>query len=172
MKGRDIGNCMRIHFFVLCIFISAGTLFAQAQSAAREEIWVTSVVESSFFSVTKPTIGGGAALGYGDGLSIGLKAVFFSDVGMVNSLELNFLLRYYILRQTSRSGLFVQLNLGPVLFFQVGRGFSMPSEIGTFSAGLSLGWRFLFGKYFFLEPTVRAGTPYLVGVGLSAGVRF
>jgi hypothetical protein len=161
---------MRINFFVLCIFIYSAPLFAQNQ--AREDIWVTSVVESSFFSISKPVFGGGAALGYGDGFSIGLKVVFFTDIDMVNSLELNFLLRYYILRLTNHSGLFVQLNLGPVLFFQVGSNFAVPSEIGTFSAGLAVGWRFLIGKYFYLEPAIRAGTPYLVGVGLSAGVRF
>jgi hypothetical protein len=35
-----------------------------------------------------------------------------------------------------------------------------------------LGWRFLFGGHFFIEPAVRAGYPYFAVAGLSAGARF
>jgi hypothetical protein len=48
----------------------------------------------------------------------------------------------------------------------------MPSEVGTISIGLGVGWRFLLGNLFFIEPAIRGGFPYIVGAGLSAGVRF
>jgi hypothetical protein len=154
------------------IFLSAVPVFAQNQNAGWDDLWVSAVAESSYFSKSNAAFGFGAAIGYGDGMSFGLRLVFFSDVNEVNSLEINFLLRLYLPRLEGHSGLFVQFNGGPVLFAQAGSSITRPAQIGTFSAGLSVGWRFLFGRYFYLEPFVRAGTPYLFGAGLHAGVRF
>jgi hypothetical protein len=162
---------MRIKLLVLCVFLSV-PLFAQDRAVVREDIWVSAVAESNFFSISDLAFGGGAALGYGDGVSFGLRVVFFTDTSEVNSLELNFLLRLYLPSLTGHSGLFVQFNGGPVIFALTNNDFAAPSEIGTVSAGLSVGWRFLLGKNFYLEPAIRAGYPYTVGAGLSAGVHF
>jgi hypothetical protein len=75
-------------------------------------------------------------------------------------------------RIAGSSGLFIQFNGGPVIFAQNDDSIAVPSGMGTFSAGLSLGWRFLLGRTFFIEPVIRGGYPYIVGAGLSAGVRF
>jgi hypothetical protein len=148
-----------------------------AQDAVRDDFWVCPVIESNWYSISKAAIGGGAALGYGDGVSVGLKVVYFDDTHEFRTIELNFLLRFYLFSMMRdeaprNSGLFLQLNGGPVIFAYNGNNMDIPSKTGTFSGGLNLGWRFLFGRYFFLEPAVCGGYPYMAGVGLSAGVRF
>jgi hypothetical protein len=139
---------------------------------AFEDMWVCPVFESGWYSISNIAIGGGAALGYGNRAAIGLKVIYWNDMDGIRSLELNFLLRFYIFGRMERSGLFAQVNGGPVIFARDEGNLAVPSGIGTFSAGFSVGWRFLFGRYFFVEPAVRAGYPYIAGAGLSAGVRF
>jgi hypothetical protein len=122
-------------------------------------------------------IGGGAALGYGDRVAFGFKVIYLDDMDEVRSLELNFLARFYFFNKARTkdlypSGPFIQFNIGPVFFAWDEQNISIPSETVMTSAGLSLGWRFVFGRFFFLEPCIRGGTPYLFGAGLSAGVRF
>jgi hypothetical protein len=151
-------------------------VFAQEKSVARDDMWFCPVLESNWYSISKVAFGGGAALGYGDGLAIGLKVMYCDDTDDIRTLELNFLLRFYLFSMASKtfrnSGLFLQLNGGPVIFAEEQNTMEVPAQIGSFSAGLSLGWRFLLGRSFFIEPAVRGGYPYIVGAGLSAGVRF
>jgi hypothetical protein len=151
-------------------------VFAEEQAVARDDMWVCPVFESNWYSISRVAFGGGAAFGYGDGVVIGLKVMYCDDTDDIRTLELNFLLRFYLFSMTSatfrNSGLFLQLNGGPVVFAEETNTMEMPAKIGTFSAGLSLGWRFLLGRYFFIEPAIRGGYPYMVGAGLSAGVRF
>jgi hypothetical protein len=165
--------------FLFSLFICT-PVFAEDQASVREDMWVCPVFESGLYGISHIAVGGGAALGYGDRVAFGLKVVYWDDMEEVSSVELNFLARFYLLgimrakalegedigaKDFRRSGLFVQFNGGPVFF-------SKPSGLGTISAGLSLGWRFIFGSYFFVEPAVRGGYPYIAGAGLSAGVRF
>jgi hypothetical protein len=156
-------------------------IFAGEQASVREDLWVCPVFESGWYGVSGMAIGGGAALGYGDRLAFGLKAVYWNDLKELRALELNFLARYYCFSITRaetgysdapHSGLFIQLNGGPVIFAHGAHTIAVPSETVTISAGLSLGWRFLFGGRFFIEPAVRAGYPYFAVAGLSAGARF
>jgi hypothetical protein len=156
------------------VFVPA---FAQDKAAARDEFWVCPAFESVWYGISKAALGGGAALGYGDGVALGLKAMYFDDMNEFRTVELNFLLRFYPLRMAGAGpaghpGLFLQLNGGPVVFAHNGNGMAVPSRTGTFSGGLGLGWRFHLGRRFFLEPAVRGGYPYMAGAGLSAGVRF
>ncbi|MDR0313125.1 MAG: hypothetical protein LBI14_05975 [Treponema sp.] len=157
-----------------------------AQAPVREDIWVCPVFETNWFSISKVAFGGGVALGYGDGVAFGLKVIYFDDLNEFKTVELNFLLRFYLFRETRakafntevghqvalRSGLFLQLNGGPVIFAQDKNNMAIPSKTGTFSVGLCVGWRILLGRNFFLEPAVRVGYPYMVGAGLSAGIIF
>jgi hypothetical protein len=159
------------------LFVFIGALgiipvFAQEQASGREDLWVCPVFEAGMYTVSNMAIGGGMALGYGDRVAFGLKVLYWNDMEMVKALELNFLVRYYFLSMTKNSGLFIQFSGGPVIFDRNQDGFSIPSDISLISAGLSLGWRFLFGSHFFVEPAVRAGYPFIAGGGLSAGVRF
>ncbi|MDR0312672.1 MAG: hypothetical protein LBI14_03670 [Treponema sp.] len=163
---------MKTKLIVLCVFLCVSPLFAQNQTAGREEIWVTAVIESSFFSVKGLALGEGIAIGYGDDLSFGLRVVYISNMKDVKALEFNFLLRYYLPRLTANSGFFIQFNGGPVLFAQNDSKLAMPAESGSFSAGLSFGWRLYLRYHLYFDATIRAGYPYLVGIGLSAGVYF
>jgi hypothetical protein len=171
-----MGTMKKIFLLILLKTLVLIPIFAQEQAVARDDMWVCPVFESNWYSISKVAFGGGAALGYGDGLAIGLKVMYCDDTNNIRTLELNFLLRFYLFSMTSKkfrnSGLFFQLNGGPVIFAEDVNTMEMPAKIGTFSAGLSLGWRFLLGRTFFLEPAVRGGYPYIVGAGLSAGVRF
>jgi S-formylglutathione hydrolase FrmB len=183
-------------FFLLALMSTLGivSVFAQEQASVREDLWVCPVFETSFYSLKHPAFGGGAAFGYGNRVSFGLKAIYSNDLNGVNTLELNLLVRLYLFglfrpkaanseeenanllpnvpRMAGSSGLYVQFNSGPVIFAQNNDNIAMPSEIGAFSVGLSVGWRFLLGRFFFIEPALRGGYPYIIGAGLSAGIRF
>jgi hypothetical protein len=171
-----LGNFAACSLLPALFFLSI-PVFAQNNPAPREDLWVCAVFESGFYSVSNLAIGGGMALGYGDRLALGLKVIYWNDMEEVRSLELNFLTRFYFFNKEravslAPSGPFIQFNIGPVIFAWDEQNITMPSETVLTSAGLSLGWRFLFGRYFFIEPAIRGGTPYLFGAGLSAGVRF
>jgi hypothetical protein len=146
-------------------------VFAQKQDSGREDLWVCPVFESGFYGVSSIAFGGGAALGYGDRVAYGLKAVYWNDGDTVIALELNFLARYYFFRTAGNSGLFIQFNGGPVIFTEDDNNFARPL-MSLISTGLSLGWRILLGGHFFVEPAVRAGYPFIASIGLSAGVHF
>jgi hypothetical protein len=167
---------LRFLIFALCYLLFAlcfaFPIFAQEQASVREDLWICPVFESGWYGVSGMAIGGGAALGYGDRLAFGLKAVYWNDLKELRALELNFLARYYFFSRAAPSGLFVQINGGPVIFAHGEQSITMPSETVTISAGLCLGWRFLLGRHFFTEPFIRTGYPYIAGAGLSAGVRF
>jgi len=169
---NSINNKKNPLFFILFLFLSIIPVTAQDRSNVREDFWVSAMAESNIFSVTNIAFGGGAALGYGDGAALGLKVAYCSDFENLRTLELNFLVRLYLPRLTGHQGLFLQFLFGPGLFTPDDEAVSIPSPKGRFTAGLSLGWRFLLGRNFFLEPAVRGGYPYIAGLGLSAGLRF
>jgi hypothetical protein len=165
--------------FLLALISTLGIIpaFAQYKNVAPEELWVCPVFETNFFSLNNAAFGGGAALGYGNKMSFGLKVVYCKDLQGVSTLELNFLVRLYLSvffqpESAGSSGLFIQFSGGPAIFGKNNNNIAVPAGIGSFSAGLSLGWRFPFGRFFFIEPLIRGGYPYIVGAGLSAGVRF
>ena len=166
---RVLRYCLLVRKLIITfIFINAVGIipvFGQVTASVREDLWVCPVFESSWYGIVNPSFGGGAALGYGERLAFGLKVMYWGDRGEVRALELNFLARFYFFSIAGHSGLFIQLNAGPAIF-------TKPSAKTSISAGLSLGWRFLLGRRFFVEPAIRGGYPYIAGAGLSAGVRF
>jgi hypothetical protein len=176
---------LKITFFLFFIYaLGVVPAFAQKSPAIPEDLWVCPVLESGFYGVSNMAIGGGAALGYGNRVALGLKMVYWNDMDVLSALELNFLVRFYFFSMARAeapsgagpSGPFVQFSGGPVLFAWDKHTIAIPSEMSMFSAGLSLGWRFLLGERlggrFFVEPAIRGGYPYFVTAGLSAGVRF
>ena len=160
-------------FGVSLLFLSGREpLFALDRFDGSEDLWVCSNAEVAFFSVDSVSCGGGLTLGYGKGMAIGLKTAFLVDIGgQIKTLEFNFLFRIYFFGTGSGSGPYIQLDIGPTLFTGDG-GFSLPSEYGSVSAGLSFGWRFLIGRYLFIEPVIRGGYPYIGGGGLHIGIHF
>ena len=158
---------------MLCMFAVSAGVFGQSEGRqAREDIWICPGGEFAMYSISSAAYGGGFALGYGSGTSIGLRAAWFLSPDGTNTLELGFLFRLYFLGANAFSGPFIQFTGGSVLFFADNNSISIPSEFGTISAGLSFGWRFLFMNRWFVEPSIRAGYPYIAGAGLSAGIRF
>ena len=161
-----------IPFLVLFIFLSSLPVYAQDEDPVREDFWISAMAETNRYSVTNIAFGGGASIGYGDGAALGLNVIYCIDLDKLRTLELNFLVRLYLPRLSGHSGFFVQFLCGPALFTPDDDAIEVPSDLGKFSVGLSLGWRFLLGKYFFLEPAIRGGYPYIAGLGLSAGIHY
>jgi hypothetical protein len=116
--------------------------------------------------------GVGLAFGYGRGSSIGLKTVWFLENNGISVLEINCLLRFYFYGKRAYSGPFLQILGGPALFYSRDSEVSLPAKVGIFTFGAGFGWRFLLFDRVFIEPSVRTGYPYLLGAGISAGVRF
>ena len=139
----------------------------------RGDFWVCPGAETAFYTSSGVSVGGSLAAAYGNRASIGFRAAWFFDMNNeLDALELGFLLRYYFMKSEPSTGPYLQLTGGPVLFFDREEKNSVPAHYGRISAGLTFGWRFLFGKLFFAEPYIRAGYPYIAGAGVSAGVRF
>ena len=165
-----INNPLLRIMLIVCLFLFAIPAFSQ--SNADGDFWVCPITEIAMYSISNIAYGGGLALGYGRGVSIGFKVSYLADAaGVVNTLELDFLLRLYFFGRDYCSGPFIQLNAGPALFAQ-DESLGIPAEIGILSAGLVLGWRFLLGRYFFIEPAIRAGYPYIAGAAFSGGFRY
>jgi hypothetical protein len=159
----------RPHFqiTILLVFINTSAIVpvSAQDSTGFEDLWVCPVFEIGLYGVSNPSFGGGAAVGYGDKMAFGLKAVYWGDMDEVRELELNVFVRHYFFSTTEHPGLFIQFSGGPVIITE-------PNKAATISAGLSAGWRFHMGRHFFIEPCIRGGHPYFVTGGVSAGVHF
>jgi len=155
-----------ILFIILVVVI-----YAQSETEQGEDFWFGIGGEASSYSLSGFAYGGSFSLGFGTGTSIGIKTIWFFNSENIDIIELIFFFRYYLQGLASNSGPFIQIMGGSSLFFNSG-DFSIPFDLGIISAGLSFGWRFLFSDRWFVEPAVRAGFPYMIGAGISAGVRF
>jgi hypothetical protein len=159
----------------LLLGICPATL-AAAQNTKQPLFFIAPIVET-VYSRNSPAIGGGIAIAGGDSVTIGARAVYFADREALHSVEIGVFMRFYIFGSNAvysagaEYGPFVQLNAGAVVFVR-NKALSLPADAGFFSAFLSAGWRFPLGNRFFIEPAIRAGTPYYIGAGVSAGVRF
>jgi hypothetical protein len=146
-------------------FLTVSSFSASAQD--RGAFFVGGLAETAFFSAESMSYGGGLILGSDGAAGLGLRALCFADSEGVLALEVCAFFRLYLPGLEEPRGLFLQINAGPSLY--VIPGFS--SRAGMFSVGIQAGWRFIFNK-FYLEPAIRAGYPYLAGVGFSAGYLF
>jgi len=155
--------------FLFLLFALSAAVFAQAQSE-YEDFWISLNGDGSLYSAEGLAFGGGLSVGYGSGSSIGIKAAWYLNAENVNIFELNLIVRFYLQGPQEYSGPFLQFMGGPV-FFGMGKA-AIPAEVGTISAGVGFGWRFLFFDRLFAEPSIRAGYPYIIAAGISAGVRF
>jgi hypothetical protein len=95
--------------------------------------------------------------------AVGIKTGYSYDFSGLGTLELGALGRWYFL-PLNKSRIFVQAELGADLIFYEGE--TLPAFLG----GLAAGWRMPLGSWF-LEPTLRAGYPYIWGAGLAFGYR-
>jgi len=155
--------------FFLLFCISAG--FADT-SSENGGFWISLSPETALYSYSGVSFGGGLSLGYGKGTTIGLKTAWFYNSTGVSVLEINILYRIYFSSRKAYSGSFLQFLGGPALFFGKEDELSFPAKTGAFSVGVGYGWRFLIKDLWYVEPSVRVGFPYMVGAGISAGMRF
>ena len=134
----------------------------------RKNFWFGAGGEAAMYSQEGYAFGGSFTLGYGEGSAIGLKAAWLFNEEGIDTVELNFLLKFSFLKDGYK-GPFIQLMGGPALFNRAG-DFSIPSNSGILSAGLGLGWRFVLFNHWFVEPSVRGGYPYIFGASVSTGL--
>jgi hypothetical protein len=153
-------------FLLFCV-----SAFAADGEFEKGDFWLCPSGEAALYNPYGFSYGYGFALGYGRGTSIGLKAVWFPESNGVSVLEVNCLIRFYFSGNKAYSGTFLQFIGGPALFFGED-GFFIPARVGAYSIGVGFGWRILLFDRVYLEPYVRAGYPYILGAGLSIGVRF
>jgi len=170
-----------IFFITVPLFVSAEEFeddyeyhyeFDESENTRQSgNFWIAISPDTALYSTQGFAFGGSLSLGYGSGSCIGLKATwFFSEEG-IDTMELCFILRFYMLKGDVYSGPFLQFLGGPSIYNRAG-SFEIPSNSGMISAGLSFGWRFLFFNRIFVEPSVRGGYPYLFGASISTGVSF
>ncbi|MDR2768450.1 MAG: hypothetical protein LBB82_09030 [Treponema sp.] len=149
------------------MLLVGGSLHAQAEDG----FFAGPLAEAALYSRNSAAFGGGFILGGGGGsMALGLMTVCFVDGEKLTTLEITIFFRRYLLPGREGEGLFAQVNGGVALFNL--NGVAIPAKLGMFSAGLTAGWRFLFGELWYVEPTVRVGWPYIAGAGVSAGFRF
>ena len=103
---------------------------------------------------------------------MGLRFLYASDTDSMITMEFNVFIRFYFFNRDEHKGLFLQANGGAALVSSEKESANQDEEVGTFCVGISAGWRFPFGKYFFVEPAIRVGYPYIYSAGVSAGFRF
>jgi len=146
---------------------------SQEEAKQSGDLWIGLGGGIAMYSPSSVSYGVSIAIAYGSGTSIGLKLSWFFDQGQeMNTLEIDFLFRLYFNGKTAVSGLFAQFEGGPAIYFYTNENVSFPARIGMASLGAAVGWHFLLGKYIFLEPSIRAGYPYMFGINLLAGVHF
>ena len=135
--------------------------------------FIEPLAEVNGYSRKGISLGGGLVVGMGDGVGIGFRTLFAKSFGeeVLTSVELAVLLRFYPFFSNVPSGFFFQLEGGAVIYAG-DKTLSLPAEGGQFSGGLSIGWRFLLGNRFFIEPALRLGYPYILGSGVCAGIQF
>ena len=150
---------------ILMIFICE----ASAQENPRENFFIAPLGETLGYGWNGIAYGGGAAIGAGTGGALGVRFLYAVDNENISFFEINVFARFYVFGREAFYGPFVQLNAGPVIYAD--SNFDSQSY-GNISAGLTTGWRFLTGRYFYIEPTVRVGYPYLMGGGFSVGVQW
>lgn len=118
-------------------------------------------------------LGGGLLFDYAlfRNFAIGLKILvsgdFFEKQNEIFTIEPLFSTRFYVVSPSGESvtGLFIQGDIGASLIFA-------NSNLNySLNAGIELGFRQGI-DYFYFEPFIRGGYPYLFGVGVSCGVRF
>jgi len=140
---------------------------------SAEDFSISSGAQTALYSPISLSAGGNIAVTYGNGTSMGIKTSWlFDQKSQLNIFILDFLFRWYFGGSAANSGLFFQFAGGPAIFFEREEDVALPVRIGALTAGLTIGWRFLWGEYFYLEPSISGGYPYIAGTGLSVGIRF
>ena len=74
--------------------------------------------------------------------------------------------RWYIWGIENHTGFYMQADLGAYIILMDGDVFT------NFLAGLRGGFRFPLASMVYFEPYIKAGYPFMIGIGVTAGLRF
>jgi len=137
----------------------------------QKDLFAGLFAEGMGYSRYNITGGGGILLGGSlDGKGIGLRLLFVQDAENFIFFEALAHFRMYLSREKiENAGLFLQAE-GGIVFFSYEK-FEI-TEYSSFVAGLSAGWRFMMNDWWYIEPFIRGGYPYIFGAGFSTGFRF
>ena len=171
MKLTRFHPVLYMAFFLIVFAAVPVQAQTEEESSQRLKFFIAPQIEILGFSREGPAFGGGFAIGAEDRIAIGTRLMYMLDSEGLNTMEIAVFMRFYLLNSKDCTGLFVQVNGGAVVF-EYKDNVSLPSEFGSLSAGISAGWRFPLRERWYIEPAIRAGYPFMVGVGLSAGFRF
>ena len=135
----------------------------------NRSFYIGLIAEGAGYTRFYNAFGGGITFGgCFNRVGAGLNLLYALDGEGLTFFEAAVHFRYYFFRERINSGLFAQAEGGIVMFtHELFDAFHFVPAIG-----LRVGWRFLLGSRFFVEPNARGGYPYIWGAGLSAGVRF
>lgn len=108
----------------------------------------------------------------GEHFAVGGKVGYSQNYSGIITLEMAALGRWYVF-SFEKLRLFAQLEAGMALIFYERKAYP---RIGgktypAFLGGLALGGRIPLGSWWYLEPTLRGGYPYIWGVGINFGGR-
>lgn len=134
------------------------------------DFFIAPLVEIIGYSRKGPSFGAGFALGAGNGVAIGMRFLYGIDTESIHMMELGVFLRFYLQGASICTGPFFQLNAGASIYNHKHAVYP-PARVGALSSGISAGWRFRLGKRWYFEPSIRAGYPYIAGVGASFAFR-
>jgi hypothetical protein len=136
----------------------------------HRSLFVALLAEGLGYTRYSAAFGGGIMFGNSfNNKGIGISLLYAQDAENFIFLEALAHFRLYLLRAQNNTGLFLQAEGGIVSF-----AYEKLEFTGHFapSAGLCAGWRFPLGTRWYMEPCIRGGYPYILGAGLSAGMRF
>ena len=141
-----------------------------AQNSDKMDFFIGPLTEILGFSRKGPSLGAGFALGAGTGVTLGLRMLYSIDLDSINTLEMSGFFRFYLKGGDAHTGLFIQLNVGAAIFAYERVVFTR-AESSALSAGVAAGWRFMLKERWYFEPYIRAGYPYIAGVGAAFAYR-
>ena len=151
-------NKFKFCFLIMMLFITS-SLFA---------------LEGAFFGLggdangnTREGVAAGSVLTIGLDInryfSLGFKKTYSFDFKDMTTIEDAGFIRFYPLEKIR---IFLQAELGTSVLNEDNK--SLPVLLGAFATGA----RFPLGSYFYLEPHVRGGYPFIWSAGLMAGASF
>jgi hypothetical protein len=159
--------------FLLAVFTvpvhGQAALQPETERSSASEFFVAPLAAAGLYSREGAAIGTGLILGYGEGGAFGVQVLYNYDMEELTTLEFTSVMRLYLPSLSRNSGLFAQINAGLCLFFWEEE--PTKKQDSSIVGGITVGWRFLFGRHWFAEPAVRLGYPYIAAIGIGAGFR-
>jgi len=159
---------------------------SSSKIANQEDKYIGPFAELVGYSRYSIATGGGIIFGKNfNGMGIGLRLLYAQDPEEFGFLEALAHLRFYLSSERwDNAGIFLQFEGGAVLFFFGGADYyysggekhhyDLPDTnlSYSFAGGLCVGWRLMVTSWWYVEPYIRVGYPYIIGAGLTTGIRY